>query len=286
MARYPRIDLSDATVVVTGAAQGIGYATATAFRHEGARVFGLDLDGDLMEKSAIDFGGVGLQADVTDRASFAAAIERVVDAAGGVDVLVNNAGVMPLGPYADIDDTVTRATFDVNVHGMHHGMQLVLPHMVARGRGHIVNVASMAGKIPIKGMAVYNGSKFAAVGLSRAVRVEYAPTGVSVSTIMPAIVRTRLSEGVSHGGVPAVDPGDVARAIVGSVGHRRGQVPVPRALGLWDLVDAVTPEPVVDLVRRVIRDDRILTSIDEAARRDYEAGIAAQGDTSVSERSE
>ncbi len=83
----------------------------------------------------------------------------------------------------------------INVQGLVHGLRSVLPGMIARGRGHVVNVASMAGKIPLPGMAVYNASKFAAVGLTAAVRREYAATGVSVSAVLPSAVRTELASG-------------------------------------------------------------------------------------------
>src|SRR5439155_18078180 len=112
--------------------------------------------------------------------------------------------------------------------GLINGMQLVMPHMIERGRGHVVNVASLAGKMAAPGMAVYNASKFAAVGLSAAVRVEYAHTGVSVSAVLPTAVRTRLTDGVPLGrGLPTVDPEDIAKAIVGSVRTRKAELPVP-----------------------------------------------------------
>ena len=185
--RYPRISLDDAVVVVTGGARGIGRSTADLFAEAGATVCVGDIDGG---DSSVD---------VTSRDSFTDFIASALDRHGRIDVLVNNAGVMPLGDFLSEDDAVSRTTFDVNVWGLIYGMRLVLPHMIERGRGHIVNVASMAGKLVIPGMAVYNASKFAAVGLSAAVREEYRDSGVSVTTVLPSAVRTRLASGVPLG---------------------------------------------------------------------------------------
>jgi NADP-dependent 3-hydroxy acid dehydrogenase YdfG len=135
----------------------------------------------------------------TSRDSFAGFTGAVLDRFGRIDILVNNAGVMPLGDFLPEHYASSRATLDVNVRGLINGMRLVLPHMIERGTGHVVNVASMAGKLVIPGMAVYNASKFAAVGLSAAVREEYRDTGVSVTAVLPSAVRTRLASGVPLG---------------------------------------------------------------------------------------
>ena len=238
-----------------------------------------DLDGTAASEAAaaIDPLAYGYTVDATSRDSFAEFTGAVLDGLGRIDVLVNNAGIMPLGGFLDEDDAISKATFEVNVWGLRHGMRLVLPHMIERGRGHIVNVALMAGKIPIPGMAVYNASKFAAVGLSAAVRQEFRGTGVSISTVLPSAVRTRLSSGVPLGhGLPTVDAEDVARAIVGSVGSRRAEIPVPGYLAGWDLLSAAAPNGLMSLARKVIRDRRALTSVEHDVRDAYEQTIEAQ----------
>jgi len=267
---YRTIELDGAVVLVTGGARGIGAATAQLFAERGATVVIGDLDG----------GPNAHPLDVTDRASFDAFAKAALDAHGRIDVLVNNAGVMPLGDFLTEPDAVAATTFDVNVWGLVHGMRTVMPHMIERRRGHVVNVASMAGKIAIPGMAVYNASKFAAVGLSLAVREEYADRGVSVSTVLPSAVRTRLSSGVPLGrGMPTVDPIDVARAVVATVSHRRAETPVPGYLAGWDLLAAVVPEPVMRLSRRAVGDRRALTSVDHATRAAYDDAIDDQAST-------
>jgi short-subunit dehydrogenase len=266
---YPTIDLEGAVVAVTGGARGIGKATADLFATKGATVCIGDLD-----------GGDGPNAyvvDVTSRDSFAEFTGAVLERFGRIDILVNNAGVMPLGDFLSEGDAISRTTLDVNVWGLIHGMRLVLPSMIERGSGHVVNVASMAGKLVVPGMAVYNASKFAAVGLSAAVREEYRDSGVSVTAVLPSAVRTRLASGVPLGhGMPTVDPEDVARAIVGSVDSRRAEITVPRYLAGWDLLNAAVPERLMRLGRKLIGDRRALTEVQHDVRAAYDEAIGAQ----------
>jgi NAD(P)-dependent dehydrogenase (short-subunit alcohol dehydrogenase family) len=271
---YPKIDVDGAVVAVTGGARGIGKSTADLFGAKGATVCVGDLD--RAERSPAPRVR-GCTVDVTSRDSFAGFIDEVIGRHGRLDILVNNAGVMPLGDFLSEDDATSRTTLDVNVWGPILGMRLVLPHMIERGSGHIVNVASMAGKLVIPGMAVYNASKFAAVGLSAAVREEYRDCGVSVTAVLPSAVRTRLASGVPLGrGLPTVEPEAVARAIVGSVASRRAEVTVPRYLGGWDLLDAVTPAALMRLGRKIISDRRALTSLEHDERDAYDQAIEAQ----------
>jgi NADP-dependent 3-hydroxy acid dehydrogenase YdfG len=255
--RYPPVARPGAVVAITGGARGIGRAAAEAFARRGAQVWIGDRDADAVARTADELGVHGVALDVTDRESFAA----FLDAAGPVDILVNNAGIMPLGPFLDEDDAVSAATLDVNVRGPMLGMRLVLPGMIERGRGHVVNVASMAGKLPLSGMAVYNASKYAAVGLSAAVREEVAGTGVSVSAVLPTAVRTGLTEGVRlGGGLPTIDPEQVAEAIVRSCVGRRAEYPVPGWLAAAQPVLGVTPEWVVRAAKRALGGDRAYRS--------------------------
>jgi NADP-dependent 3-hydroxy acid dehydrogenase YdfG len=274
---YPPIDLTDAVVLITGGGRGIGRTTGAAFTARGATVCLADLDLPVAQDSAAEIGGAAFSVDVTSRASFERCVADVTARYGRIDVLVNNAGVMPLGGFLDEADALSATTLDVNVWGLIHGMRLVLPDMIERGSGHVVNVASMAGKVPVPGMAVYNASKFAARGLSLAVRDEIAGTGVSVSTLLPSAVRTELASGVRLGhGLPTVDPENVARAIVASVRTRRAEITVPGYLRLFDVVDALVPGPVLRLGMRLLDGHRALTGIDPEARRAYEQRVADQ----------
>jgi NADP-dependent 3-hydroxy acid dehydrogenase YdfG len=272
MSRYPRIGLDGALVAITGGARGIGLATARAFVAKGARVAIGDLDADLAQQAAAELGGhvTAHRLDVADKASFAAFIEAAEAAHGrSLDVLVNNAGIMPNGAFLDGAERIDRLQFDVNVHGPIHGMRLVLPGMVARGRGHVVNVASLAGKFPLQGLAVYNATKFAAVGLTAAVRLEMDGTGVSVTCVLPSAVRTELSSGIDLGVLPTVDPEDIADAIVASVRSRAAEIAVPSYVGLATKTVPLVPEGILRVIRRLAHDDAAISRVDDAVRRRY-----------------
>ena len=279
MSRYPRIELDGGLVAVTGAARGIGLATARAFAAKGAYVALGDLDANLAVEAA---GSIGEQAsghalDVTDKASFTAFLAAAEQRHGRpLDVLVNNAGVMPNGAFLGQEDWVDHLTIDVNVYGLIHGMRLALPGMVERRRGHVVNVASLAGKFPVKGLAVYNASKFAAVGLTAATRLEMDDTGVSVSAVLPSAVRTELSSGIDYGLLPAVGPEDIADAVVKTVRTRAAETAVPGYVGLAARTVPLVPEPLVRAFRKAVHDDAAITRVDDDVRRVYLDRIARQ----------
>ena len=174
------------TIAITGAARGIGYATAEALLARGARVVIGDRDVALQESAVAGLTKLGQVSgyplDVSDKESFATFLDKArTDGQGRIDVLINNAGVMPIGPFLEQSEQAIRSAVEVNFYGVLTGCQLVLPEMVARGSGHIVNIASMAGMLAVPGQAVYAGTKFAVVGLSTALSDEFAPQGVEVT---------------------------------------------------------------------------------------------------------
>lgn len=124
--------------------------------------------------------------------------------------------------------------------------------ILARNRGHIVNVASMAGKMSVPGAAVYTATKFGVVSLSRAVRAEIAKSKVTITTILPAAVRTELTAGLDIKGVPAASPEDVAREILASCRHGRPEVTLPKGLGLIGALEQGLPERFGDFVKRAV----------------------------------
>jgi NAD(P)-dependent dehydrogenase (short-subunit alcohol dehydrogenase family) len=272
------INLDGAVVAITGGARGIGLATAKAFTARGARVAIGDLDGDATSDVAGGIGphAIGLPLDVTDRESFAAFVAAVENNLGAIDVLVNNAGIMPAGPFLAEKPETSDAQIDVNLRGPIHGMKLVLPGMIARGRGHVVNVASMAGKAHVPGLAVYNATKYGVIGLSEAVRDELDGTGVTLTAILPTAVKTELISGLPAKGLMAVTPERVAGAVVDSVSHRRAEVAVPRWFNAYTLINSLVPRSVMRRFRKRLGAWRLMqpTSIDTSARSDYDVRIS------------
>ena len=272
MSRYPAINLDSALIAITGGARGIGLATAKAFHARGARVAIGDLDADLARAAAAELGerASGHRLDVVDKASFAAFLADAEATHGRpLDILGNNAGIMPNGAFLEQDDKVDRLTVDINVFGVINGMKLAVPGMVERGRGHVVNVASLAGKFPLQGLAVYNASKFAVVGMSAAVRLELQNTGVSVTTVLPSAVRTELSSGIDLGALPAVDPEDIAAAVLKSVGSRAAEIAVPSYVGTATKLAPLLPEPVMRGIRRLAHADAAVARVDDEVRSRY-----------------
>lgn len=265
------IALSGASVAITGAARGIGHATARAFIAEGARVFIGDLDADLAKAAAEELGCVGTGLDVRSRESFAAFLGAIEPP---LQVLVNNAGIMPAGPFVDEPDAVTDAIIDVNLNGVLRGTKLALPGMLKRGSGHIVNVASYLGEVPAAGLATYCASKHAVVGFSESLRDELAGTGVTVTTVLPSAVRTDLVSGVQLGGMlPTVDPEDIAEAVVSTCRNRTAIVAVPGWMRSYEAASALLPDKVLGAIRGRLTRQRVLQKLDTGARADYDARI-------------
>lgn len=281
MTKPTPIALDGAHVVITGGARGIGRATAEAFLARGAKVSLGDLDLAAAKATGAEIGASAHPVDVADRASYDAFVDAAEAEHGPVDVLVNNAGVMPSGAFLDQDPATDRLTLDVNVQGVLNGMRRVLPGMVERRRGHVVNIASLAGKFPVPGLAVYNASKFAVVGLTAATRLEMAEHGVTLSAVLPSAVDTDLASGFDMKPIPKVQPSDIADAVVGSVRHRAAEIAVPRYVGALAATVPLVPVPLMDRVRKVVRGDRALHP-DDAARAAYTARLDAATERSTS----
>jgi NADP-dependent 3-hydroxy acid dehydrogenase YdfG len=274
MAKQPRI-LAGQTVAITGAARGIGRATAEALVSQGVRVAVGDLDVAAARQTASELGPstVALALDVTDRASFGAFLDDAEEQLGPVDVLINNAGIMPIGPFLEEDDATARRTIDINVHGVILGMKLVLPRMLGRGRGHVVNIASQAGKYGFPGGATYCASKAAVINLSRALRKELRGSGVDISVVSPVAVNTELGLGLAEPRqrmFRKIEPRQVAEAIVETLQVPRFDVHVPKQLTVSERVSALLPISIQDGLSRIARADAVLSQVDTAARAGYE----------------
>jgi NADP-dependent 3-hydroxy acid dehydrogenase YdfG len=273
-------------VAITGAARGIGKATARALAAQGARVGIGDLDIDLARQTAAELGGSveAFELNVCDRASFQRFLDDVERTLGPVDVLINNAGIMPLGAFDEEDDATTLRQIDINVVGVMTGCKLAIPKMKQRGRGHIVNLASMAGRAGYANGVTYCTTKFAVVGLSEALRAELRGTGIELSVVCPGVVNTELGSGLNETrAVKVVEPEDVADAIVDALRTDRFDVFVPPLAGhIWRAVHLL-PRNAAEAVGRAVKADQVLVNRDPGLRAAYEAR-AARSDPGVEER--
>jgi NAD(P)-dependent dehydrogenase (short-subunit alcohol dehydrogenase family) len=267
------ITVAGQVVAITGGARGLGLATARELAARGARVALGDLDGELARVEAAALPGPGPHAgyrlDVTDPVSFAAFLDEAATL-GALDVLVNNAGIMPVAPFVDEDPTVTRRQVEINVLGVMTGTRLALERMVPRGSGHIVNISSAAGRVPVPGEAVYTATKHAVVGFGEALRAELRGSGIEVTTVMPSLAATELAAGMRPPRfVPLVKPEQVARAIANAVERPRLEVIVPGwATPLISLTLAL-PATWRDKMRRFFRIEEVGGEIDYSARASY-----------------
>jgi NADP-dependent 3-hydroxy acid dehydrogenase YdfG len=277
MAKQPR-SLTGKVVAITGGARGIGRATAAALVRKGARVAIGDLDVELAQRTATELGdcAIALELDVTDRASFERFLDATEEQLGPLDVLVNNAGIMHLSRLADESDAAAIRQIDINLHGVIFGSKLALARFLPRRTGHLVNIASTAGKAGVPGGATYSATKHAVVGLTEAIRGEVRGTGVETSVVMPVPVHTELAAGLAQGrGLTAtVEPEQVADAIVEALQHPRHDVYLPKGIAVGVRIGALLPRRVAEALGRAAKTDRILATADSAARAAYERRAA------------
>lgn len=268
--------LRDKLVFLTGGARGIGRATAIALIAEGARVVSADLDGALASRTAVEIGAASVQLDVTDHAAFTAALDETERAHGPLDVLVNNAGVMSIGAFADDSDDSAYRQFAINVFAPMHGTREAIRRMAPRGHGHIVNIASMAGVAPIPGAATYSASKHAVVGFCESLYWELRGTGIDLSYVLPSLVNTELAAGMKRTrAANVVEPEVVAAQVVSALRVPRLAVFAPRSMGPITKISGALPRAVGNKLMTASGSDHIvLDSVGTSGRQAYEARVA------------
>lgn len=214
--------LSDKVILITGASSGIGEATVRELAASGAKLFIGARRGDRLQALAEELGPniAWLELDVTDAASFAAFADAAQARFGKIDVLINNAGVMPLSPLAALKTDEWKRMIDVNIHGVLNGIAAVLPRFVAQKNGHVVNVASVGAHLVLPTAAVYCGTKYAVWAITEGLRQEH--DDIRTTIISPGVTATELGDDISDPQVAAalkgwrqkaLTPDAIARAI-------------------------------------------------------------------------
>jgi NAD(P)-dependent dehydrogenase (short-subunit alcohol dehydrogenase family) len=275
MSKTPR-SLSGKVAVVTGGARGIGQAISKALAREGVAVAIGDLDTAAAEAAALELanGSIGLHLDVTDRPAFTAFLDEVERRLGPIDILVNNAGIMHVTPLDEESDASITRQLEINLHAVIHGTQEAVKRMKPRRTGHIVNVASLAGRAGAPGLATYCATKHGVIGLSEAVRAELRGTGVEVTAVMPGFAKTELAAGVPDlRMVPRVSPEQIAQQTVDAIKVPRFDVWAPKRLAAVITTGAVLPRTWREAVSRAMNSNKVVDT-DARARAAYEERAA------------
>lgn len=251
--------LTKKVVLITGASRGIGVDIAHAFGKQGSRLALAARSADDLEKVRIDLEAAGVEAiavptDVSDLASLEALVATVTGKLGSIDVLVNNAGVEEVCEFETMPPDDIEWIIKVNVTGLIWLTRLVVPSMIERRWGHIVNMASMAGLVAVPHNSVYSSSKHAVVGVSRSLRVELAEHNIGVSVVCPGFVEGGMFAQWGRK-APAmagsVTTQKVADAVVAAVLRDKAEINVNKGLGkIADWFQASMPETYYGILRR------------------------------------
>jgi len=265
--------------VITGGARGIGQQLAVDLVARGYRVVIADLDDTVTDATATSLGPAAsaVHLDVTDRENITAVIEHVETTIGPVDLWINNAGIMPTGAFAAQSIDVARAIVDVDYTSVIEATGAILPRMLERGSGTIVNMASATGIKPLAGVAAYSGAKAAVIAFSSALRRELRGSGVRIIVVMPNLVRTALGAGISPPALTgSLSAAEVSRAVLRALDRGTFAVVVPRRLAPLLHLSALLPVRLSDWIDDRVGSDRIGLGGDPATRAAYLAEVLAR----------
>jgi len=185
---------SDRSIVITGAASGIGAETARRLANEGARLVLADIDAAAGETSARETGGAFVRTDVTDEMQVTALLDDAVARHGRLDVLVNNAGIMGAGTLPELDSDTWRRVIDSDLHSVFYGCRAAIPHLRDAGGGSIVNTASISGIGGDYALPSYNAAKAGVVNLTRSLAIEHADQNIRVNCVCPGPIDTPMTD--------------------------------------------------------------------------------------------
>ncbi|RJQ79490.1 SDR family oxidoreductase [Pseudonocardiaceae bacterium YIM PH 21723] len=267
--------LQGLVVAITGGARGIGLATARALTAEGVTVAIGDID--LIDADP-GIAALSVRMDIADPESFEDFLDQVEDRLGPIDVLINNAAIMPVGRIVEEPHAVTRRIVEVNLFGLITGTKLALRRMVRRSSGHVINLASLSGEQNIPGAATYCATKHAIIGFTDSVRLEYRGTGVDISLVLPSFVDTDMNRGAkAFAGVRMTNPEEIAAAIVGLIRKPRASIRVNWSAGMLSASRKFFPRHIGDAISRALGGETtFLADLNQAERRSYEDRIRAR----------
>jgi len=263
------------TIAITGAGRGIGLATALELSRAGAKIIIIEIDAASARigvTSVEERGGqaVSCVMDVSDSNMVEQMVEDLLKQHGPVDILINNAGIMCLGNFLELSGKENDRQIEVNLQGVINLMRAFLPQMQERNSGHIVNIASLAGKFGVPYSAIYSATKHAVVGLTEAVRAEYLDSNIGFTYVLPSVVDTELFDGVTAPiWPPKVTPQDVAKAVHSALQKNQVDVFVPKIARLSLVLELVLPRFAQDKLRALLQVSNMFKDVNSSARAEY-----------------
>lgn len=261
------------TIAITGGARGIGLEIARILAAKGHRLALADLDAGPVAEAAASLGppARGSRLDVRDREDFAGWLAETEAELGPLDLLVNCAGIAPTAPQVtDQDPELIERIIAVNLLGTINGTIEAVRLMEPRGRGQVINIASLAGLIGVPGLAAYAASKHGVIGFTESIRAEKRGSGIIFTVVLPGPTATRMMDGTKTGpAVKLVPAGELAAKIAGLVGSDRARLVNPRLDGALARISGALPPAIAMRLSRLLRADRIYTDVDPDSRAGY-----------------